>query len=151
MPAQRALVCIRWLGAYARAADFGGMIAFERAPHRHVSAALASADVKVGGATVGLLVDEARTSLVVAFAGDAWTPRNGSLRGGWTHAAECARRSTARTWDRARALMPEIHDYRECLLASPVYSAVVFRRGDERARAYAERVGRAMRLPVMPV
>lgn len=141
------LVCVRWLGAFGRAPSFEALVGFERSPTRHVSAALAPAGCRpAGAAKVGLLVDEQATGLVVAFAGDAWTPTRANPRGAL---GGPARGATARTWRQARALRPEggPNMYRECMLVHPRYSAVVFVPGDEGARLFAERVGKALGLP----
>jgi hypothetical protein len=142
---------IRWLGAFGRATSVADMCSFERAPIRHVSAAVQTRVGNVGTATVGLRVDCHKTKLVTLYGGDAWTAckgHNGSIEND-------ARYFASRRWiDGAKAVSiarMNGYGYAEAVIANPVYSAVVYRAGDATAKAFAKRVAAEMSLPLEAV
>lgn len=144
-------IAVRWLGAYGRADSAAEAARFELDPGRDVACEIMPLGARSGlvHAAVGLLVDQARTELVRAYAGDSWTRPSG---------ADLQAHKPARfteDWASAAALYKAARRQRECgryvegTIRSPRYSAVVVRGDNPRATQFAHEVAERMRLPVI--
>ena len=139
---------IRWLGAYGYGSDVASVAAFEVAPTRPVSAepcwdGESRLTRQKPYVKVGLLVDTTSTTLVRAWASDAWTP---STSNGATFAERSAKIPSVRHWDQVAGLKSGKR-YGEVLIASPKYTAIVCR--DKSAYAFAAALADILELPVI--
>jgi len=146
-------VAVRWLGAYGRADSVAEMAAWEAMPGRQVACEIIPRGESMPGVdhvSVGLLVDQSRTRLVAAYAGDAWT-----MIGGDGHRLWPERRLRYVTrWDRVGSIA-RLYEYGpggqyiEGTIERPVYTAVVVRHRADRVMRIAREVADTMGLPIV--
>jgi hypothetical protein len=143
-------VAVRWLGAYGKGRDLRSMAEWETNPTRQVACEIMQLNSKAGinHASVGLLVDQSKTRLVRAYAGDSWTVADG-------HRLVAGRSNKYVTeWGMAGGLKKLAKrawtgKYIEGTIESPVYTAIVIKDDNERTLTFAKKFSELTGLPVI--